>query len=175
MMTAREDDMNDRIRFVESEMAGEQVVIRHVLEKTQRNGDDIAAVRTDITRLDLKIDRVANDVAVVKGAQMGQGTMLTILVQDVREMRTRLEAFERGVTIRFDAVDTKFSKIDTRFDAVDTRFSKIDTRFDAMDARFNTFERDVMNRFNAMDARFDAIERAIAAIHAALTQHSPQA
>jgi flagellar capping protein FliD len=175
MMTAREDEMNDRIRFLESEMAGEKVVTRHILEKTQRNGDDIATVRTDITRLDLKIDRMANDVAVVKGAQMGQGTMLNILVQDVREMRTRLEAFEQGITIRFDAVDTRFDAIDTRFDAVDTRFSTIDTRFDAMDARFSTFERDVMNRFNAMDTRFDAIERAIAAIHAALTQRNPQA
>jgi hypothetical protein len=62
MMTAREDDMNDRIRFLESEMAGEKVVTRHILEKTQHNGDDIAAVRTDITRLDLKVDRMANDV-----------------------------------------------------------------------------------------------------------------
>ncbi len=38
------------------EVAGEKVVTRHILEQTRRNGDDLAAVKTRLGRVEEKVD-----------------------------------------------------------------------------------------------------------------------
>jgi uncharacterized coiled-coil DUF342 family protein len=104
MTTSREDDMLDRIRFLEGEIAGEKIVTRHILEKVQRISDEIAAVRTDIGRLDIKNDRLSDEMALVKGAQVTQGQALSVLTQDVRGLRTELSELRTEMNARFDAV-----------------------------------------------------------------------
>jgi septal ring factor EnvC (AmiA/AmiB activator) len=149
MMTAIEDDMNDRIRFLESEMAGEKVVTRHILEMAQRNGADIAAVRVDLATLKLQVDRMGSDVNLVKAALTSQTGILNVLVQDVRGMRTEM-----------GEVRAKLDRMDARFDGLDARLDRMDARFDGLDARLDR-----------MDARFDAVLVAIRA----LSPHAPLA
>ncbi|MGA8898983.1 hypothetical protein [Bradyrhizobium sp.] len=40
----------------QQEVEGEKLVTRHILEQTRRNGDDIAAVKTRLNRVEEKVD-----------------------------------------------------------------------------------------------------------------------
>jgi|SRR5690242_9929534 archaellum component FlaC len=51
-------EFESRVAVLEREVEGEKMVTRHILEQTRRNGDDIAAVKTRLDRIDLKIDGV---------------------------------------------------------------------------------------------------------------------
>ena len=50
------DQLATRTSILEREVEGEKLVIRHVLEQTCRNGDDLAEVKTDLKEVksDLK-------------------------------------------------------------------------------------------------------------------------
>ena len=45
-------------RALELEVEGEKLVTRHILEQTRRNGDDLAAVKTRLDRIEEKLDGV---------------------------------------------------------------------------------------------------------------------
>ncbi len=60
-----------------------KLVTRHILEQTQRNGDDLAALKT-------RVDHLSNDVALVRGAVTGHTALLNVLVQDVGQIRALL-------------------------------------------------------------------------------------
>jgi tetrahydromethanopterin S-methyltransferase subunit G len=45
-------------RALELEVEGEKLVTRHILEQTRRNGDDLAAVKTRLDRIEQKLDGV---------------------------------------------------------------------------------------------------------------------
>src|SRR4051794_19818486 len=45
-----------RVDIVEREVDGEKMVTRHILEQTRRNGDDLAAVKTRLDRVEGKVD-----------------------------------------------------------------------------------------------------------------------
>ena len=46
----------EEFQALEQEVAGEKLVTRHILEQTRRNGDDIAAVKTRLNRVEEKVD-----------------------------------------------------------------------------------------------------------------------
>jgi hypothetical protein len=161
MMTAREDDLESRMRFLESEMAGEKIVTRHILEKTQRNANEIAAVRVDIACLDSKIDCMAADITLINAAQISQGSMLNILVQDVRQMRMDMTQMRAEMRTEIGQVRselrTEIGEMRTEIDEVRSEIGQVRSEMDA--------------RFNAVDARFDAVLAAIRAI----APHAPPA
>jgi tetrahydromethanopterin S-methyltransferase subunit G len=47
-----------RVDVLEREVDGEKLVTRHILEQTRRNGDDLAAVRTRLDRIEERLDGV---------------------------------------------------------------------------------------------------------------------
>jgi hypothetical protein len=47
-----------RTGVLEREVEGEKLVTRHILEQTRRNGDDLAAVKTRLDRIEEKLDGV---------------------------------------------------------------------------------------------------------------------
>lgn len=55
------------------------MVTRHILEQTRRNGDDIAAVKTRLSRVEEKVDGLAQEVGGVKHTLNG-------LVRDLPKM-----------------------------------------------------------------------------------------
>ena len=46
----------EEFQTLEQEVEGEKLVTRHILEQTRRNGDDIAAVKTRLNRVEEKVD-----------------------------------------------------------------------------------------------------------------------
>jgi hypothetical protein len=122
------DDLESRMRYLESEMAGEKLVTREILQKTLRSRDEIAATRTDITRLDMKIDRMAADTSLINAAQLGQGQMLNILVQDVRAIRTRQDAMDAKLL----TMDSKLLTMDSKLVTIDSKLVTIDSKLDVV-------------------------------------------
>lgn len=52
----RIEALETRVTYLEREQDGEKLVTRHILEQTRHNGDDLAAVRTRVDRLERKFD-----------------------------------------------------------------------------------------------------------------------
>jgi hypothetical protein len=52
------DHLKARVDVVEREVDGEKTVTRHILEQTRRNGDDLAAVKSRLDRVDQRFDDV---------------------------------------------------------------------------------------------------------------------
>ena len=50
------EEFDPRVGVLESEVEGEKVVTRHVLEQTRRNSDDLAAIKTRLDRVERKVD-----------------------------------------------------------------------------------------------------------------------
>ena len=60
------DLLDRRVTAVEEEVEGEKLVTRHILEQTRRNGDDIAAIRTQLARIENRQDRTDSNVESLK-------------------------------------------------------------------------------------------------------------
>jgi hypothetical protein len=52
------DVSRDEFAALEQEVEGEKLVTRHILEQTRRNGDDLAAIKTRLGRVEAKLDGV---------------------------------------------------------------------------------------------------------------------
>jgi tetrahydromethanopterin S-methyltransferase subunit G len=52
------DHLRTRVDVLEREVDGEKTVSRYILEQKRTNGDDLAAVRTRLDRVEGKVDRV---------------------------------------------------------------------------------------------------------------------
>src|SRR5580658_8516733 len=52
------DVTKEEFRVLEREVEGEKLVTRHILEQTRRNGDDLAAIKTRLDRVEEKLDGV---------------------------------------------------------------------------------------------------------------------
>lgn len=57
---AREEfsDLEARVRVLDREVEGEKLVTRHILEETRRNGDDLAAIKSRLDRVEGTFDGV---------------------------------------------------------------------------------------------------------------------
>ena len=56
------DVTREEFSALEQEVEGEKLVTRHILEQTRRNGDDIAAVKTRLNRIEEKVDGLDRNV-----------------------------------------------------------------------------------------------------------------
>jgi hypothetical protein len=52
----------EEFQVLEREVEGEKLVTRHILEETRRNGDDIAAIKTRLSRVEDKVDQLDRKV-----------------------------------------------------------------------------------------------------------------
>jgi hypothetical protein len=84
------EEFDGRMRVLEGEVEGEKVVTRHILEQTQRNGDDLAAVKA-------RVDHLSSDVALVRGAVTGHTALLNVLVRDVGQLRLEAGGVRRDI------------------------------------------------------------------------------
>jgi hypothetical protein len=78
------------MRVLEGEVEGEKLVTRHILEQTQRNGDDLAALKA-------RADHLSIDVALVRGAVTSHTALLNVLVQDVGQLRQEMGEMRRDM------------------------------------------------------------------------------
>jgi uncharacterized protein YoxC len=65
------DVTREEFDALEQEVEGEKLVTRHILEQTRHNGDDLAAIKTRLDRVERKVDDVAKEVGGVKHALNG--------------------------------------------------------------------------------------------------------
>lgn len=73
--------------MLEQEVEGEKLVTRHVLEQTRRNGDELAAIKTRLDRVERKVDSLGKEVTGLKGAfQDLTENLPTIVAQVMREV-----------------------------------------------------------------------------------------
>jgi uncharacterized protein YoxC len=52
------DVTREEFQTLEREVEGEKMVTRHILEQTRRNGDDLAAIKTRLDRVEEKLDGI---------------------------------------------------------------------------------------------------------------------
>jgi uncharacterized protein YoxC len=50
------EEFEARVGVLEREVEGEKLVTRHILEQTRRNGDDLAAIKNRLDRVEAKVD-----------------------------------------------------------------------------------------------------------------------
>ncbi len=56
------EEFEARMTVVEREVEGEKMVTRHILEQTRRNGDDLAALKTRVDRVEEKVNDLKQEV-----------------------------------------------------------------------------------------------------------------
>jgi predicted nucleic acid-binding Zn-ribbon protein len=54
--------VEDRVEFVAQEADGEKLLSRYILKQARQNGDDLAAVKTRVDRIEEKVDRLEQKV-----------------------------------------------------------------------------------------------------------------
>ena len=52
------DVTKEEFQALEQEVEGEKMVTRHILEQTRRNGDNLAAIKSRLERVEEKLDGV---------------------------------------------------------------------------------------------------------------------
>jgi hypothetical protein len=77
------DQLKDRVAVVEREVDGEKMVTRHVLEQTRRNGDDLAAIKGRLDRLEPKLDGLERKLDSMARTVDGLGQNVSALEQKV--------------------------------------------------------------------------------------------
>ena len=54
--------VEDRVEFVAQEVDGEKLLSRYILRQSRQNGDDLAALKTRMERVEEKVDRLEQKV-----------------------------------------------------------------------------------------------------------------
>lgn len=87
------EEFEARVGVLEREVDGEKLVTRHILEQTRRNGDDLAAVKTRLSRMETRLDSVETRLDRVEQKVDGLKRDLPHIVADV--MRNVLDERDR--------------------------------------------------------------------------------
>ena len=77
------DEFEARVGVLEQEVDGEKLVTRHILEQTRRNGDDIAAMKTQLGRVETRLDGVETHIGSLSGDLKGLIKNLPTMMRDV--------------------------------------------------------------------------------------------
>ena len=77
------EEFEARVGVIEQEVEGEKIVTRHVLEQTRRNGDDLAAIKTRLDRVERKVDGLERKVDGLERKVDGLGGKVDGLVRDL--------------------------------------------------------------------------------------------
>ena len=87
---SRYEDLAQHVRTIESDVEGERHVTRRVLEHLQQINSELATGRGAADTLALHVNRLADDMSVVKATLVRHGRALDVLQQDVRQMRSEM-------------------------------------------------------------------------------------
>lgn len=119
------DELEHRMRFVESEIQSEKQVSHAVLQQAVRNAGVLNTLRSEVGTAVLRLDQLTADVAIANAALHS----LTLLQQDVTTLRNDATALRRGqeeLHVRFDRMQ---EETNVRFDRMQ---EETNARFDRM-------------------------------------------
>jgi uncharacterized protein YoxC len=80
------EEFEARVGVLEREVEGEKMVTRHILEQTRRNGDDLAALRTRMGRVEQKVDGLTEEVSGLRSEVVGLRGSVSGLVANFPKM-----------------------------------------------------------------------------------------
>jgi chromosome segregation ATPase len=75
--------VEDRIAFVVQDIDGEKLLSRYILKQARQNGDDLAAVKARVDRIEEKVDRLEAEVRGLRGDFNASQTKLPRLIAEV--------------------------------------------------------------------------------------------
>jgi len=113
-MMATIDEVEHRMRFVESEIQSEKQVSHAVLQQAVRNSGILNTVRSEVGAAVLRLDQLAADVAVANASLHS----LTLLQQDVTTLRNDVTALRRGQEELHVRLDRMQEETNARFDGM---------------------------------------------------------
>jgi chromosome segregation ATPase len=119
MVTA--DELEPRVRALEEEAAGEQLVTRHILKETRQNSGDLATIRAQMTHLQ-------GDMILANVALNNHGVRLDQLTRDVTAIRNDVTALRRGqeeINVRLDRQDNRLEVMDSRLEVMERNIAAI--------------------------------------------------
>jgi hypothetical protein len=90
--------VEDRVEFVAQEVDGEKLLSRYILRQARQNGDDLAALKTRVERIEDKVDKLEQKLEIeirsvrseIKGLReefkASQGELPGIIAEVMREV-----------------------------------------------------------------------------------------
>jgi uncharacterized protein YoxC len=82
------EEFEARMSVLEHEVEGEKLVTRHILEQTRRNGDDLAAIKTRLDRVEEKVDGLDRKVDLLDRTVKDLAKSLPVIVAEtMREVQ----------------------------------------------------------------------------------------
>ncbi len=79
--------VEDRVELVAQEVDGEKLLSRHILKQARQNGDDLAALRTRVERIEEKVDRLETEMRGLRNEfKSSQGEFPGIIAEVMREV-----------------------------------------------------------------------------------------
>src|SRR5690242_16954585 len=94
------EEFEARVGVFESEVEGEKVVTRHILEQTRRNSDDLAVIKTRLDRVESRLDGVGSGLDRLENKVDGLArTLPEIVGEAVREALREENANEDAETL----------------------------------------------------------------------------
>jgi archaellum component FlaC len=70
---------------------------------------------------------------------MAKVTMATVL-QEVRNLGTRLHALDAKVDVRFDFLKEQIQRVDAKVDNLESKFDDLESKFDDLETKFDDLE-----------------------------------
>jgi uncharacterized protein YoxC len=82
------EEFEARVGVLEREVEGERLVTRHILEQTRRNGDDLAAIKSRLDRVEEKVDGLDRKVDLLDRTVKDLAKSLPVIVAEtMREVQ----------------------------------------------------------------------------------------
>jgi chromosome segregation ATPase len=104
---SRYEDLRDRVRTLESDNEGERLVNLRLLEQQQRLTAELSTVRGAVDALSVQVNKLADDMSVVKATLVRHGRALDVLGQDIRQLR----AGQDTMSARLDTMSARLDRL----------------------------------------------------------------
>ncbi len=75
--------VEDRVEAVAQDVDGEKLLSRYVLNQARQNGDDLAAIKTRVERIEDKVDRLESSLSGLRSEFQSSQTKLPGMIADV--------------------------------------------------------------------------------------------
>jgi chromosome segregation ATPase len=100
-------EFDARMRVLEGEVEGEKAVTRYIFDQARRRGDNLAAVKTELEAIKMRLDHRDGEFVLLKSALNSHtALLLNVLTQDVGQLRLAMGDMRRDIrTMRTD-IDT---------------------------------------------------------------------
>lgn len=82
--------VQDRVEFVAQEVEGEKLLSRYILQQARQNGDDLAALKTRVGRVEEKVDRLEIEMRELRSDVNGLRSDLNGLRDEFRFSQSQL-------------------------------------------------------------------------------------